>query len=312
MSSSKKTMTHFCSTCKKLVPNTFRKPHRQNHNPTLCNSWFLHKASISTEAIKNIVKKTPTFPNLIKLSDLIEEESMTWAVNVEPNLQDITNRCLTIYSKIRNIILQEVKIDKLVGVEMIIGEYVYHRLSTNHLNFQLYMTSYAKMYNILDFLKVPLSEVRSRKDEREKPNRIYDFVVYDAINYIYDSVVSLPDSVLYNCMFVYESDKFNQLDNQMFYYGDLGYGTGATNINGFPLRASTLNILVDRFKEQMVVYLVHKGDNEEELLIDTRQLRTDIIEELVLYLVNRMLGAFFSIDLSSSSRTGNILAYLYQ
>lgn len=350
--SSSTTKTHFCSHCKTVVSDSIRKAHRQNHNSgSLCRSWFLHCTGLSKGVtnlwIAHIGNKKPnTNTNAIEeFHNTMQHESKAWTDIDVIHIPSITNNICTIYQLITNLVIEEFKLDKIAGVEMVIGEYVYNRLSSEHPSFALHSFPNAHMFNILDHLNTTFCDIRAYKDNREcaVSARNSDTGVYSAINSIYDALSKLTDTVLINCMLVYEYDKLNKIDNQVFQQCDQSTGLSYM-AKGFNLRLDTIQTYIERFKHRMLVYeMVEPSSNLNELNTDdllisfdvagdqqnstdvvkdfpdftpsvakqTREIRPDVLEELTIYIINRMVGTFQYINIKSTFKYGNLLSYLY-
>jgi hypothetical protein len=237
--------------------------------------------------------------------EIVKGESAAWVRDVNPEFKKITTSIFNIYQSFINKRLT-FNLDTIAGLELLIGEYIYTRLSSCHPFFSLQvLSSNFPMKNILDALNTTLDNIRAKNETRgtavsATPSHT---TIYDAINDVYDSMKNLSDVVLLNCMFAYESEKLNKYNQQQFgTYDLLG---NITTTTGYDLRLTTAELFIESFKQNILVNYVVDDD------IIIKSIRNDILNELVLYVINRMLGTFYFMGETSSFEHGNIFVSLY-
>lgn len=341
--------THFCRHCNSAVANSIRKRHT-GAKKKICKSCTLHVAQLHTDVTKKLVDhpiiKTESNNDshedcklkqrlIASFNEIVKRESDVWSKNVNPLIKLITNKTFDIYQTMVNVSL-DFNLDQLVAVEMFIGEYVYTRLSSCHPYFALQVMGILPMTNILDYLGTTLDTIRSHNGTRgvvwstKKCSTIVDL-----INDIYDAMAKLPDTVLLNSMFAYEQARLNQFDKQNFETYDPS--TGKSIITpGVELRIQTNGTYTNLFKQHMMVnYTITDPDSNildldanlllpfvdvanptatpdiKELIVETRNVRVEVLNEMTLFVINRMLGTFSYMGETSSFTHGNIVAHLY-
>lgn len=362
----------FCRHCKRNAPHSIRRPHIGNQTSgTICRSQRCHVACLYTEAAEllaeypskretndpkkntTLTSKVPSYDNeqlskvdeskqnvIKQFYEIVKQESESWSKDTNPQMELITTKIFDIYKTMAQKELV-FNLDELVGVEMLIGEYVYTRLSSSHPHFALQSMGILPMNNILGYLNTTLKLVRSYNKTRELNKgpevKATDSAIFNFINDIYDAMAKLPDTVLINSMFAYEAARLNQYDAQKFESYDPATGQTITSL-GAHLRISTNATYILLFKQHMLVnYSITEPDSnqildldvdvllpfvdianpdckpsdKEIIIVETRNVREDVLNEMTLFVINRMLAIFYHMAEVSSFNHGNILCYLY-
>jgi hypothetical protein len=271
--------------------------------------------------------------------ETVKKESESWPKDINPLMELITTKIFSMYQTRIGKKL-EFNLDKIVGVEMLIGEYVYTRLSSSHPHFALNAMGILPMTNITGYLSTTLNNIRSYNNTRgankHSGMKESDSIIIDCINDVYDAMSKIPDTVLLNSMFAYESARLNQYDKQNFESHDPA--TGQTTISkGAHLRISTNGTYISLFKQHMLVsYSITEPDSSQildldtdlllpfvdttnpgvnpgarEFIVESRNVRVEVLNEMTLFVIDRMLAIFEHIDQVSSFTHGNILAHMY-
>lgn len=305
------TTLHFCKICHKYVYNSTKRRSTHpyiNTNKQICQVNHVHLSQLSKNVCNLLIKpgvQNSSVDAVKSFYTIVQKEADAWVKDVNPEFKKITTSVFNIYQAFVNKRLT-FNLDPLLGLELLIGEYLYHRLSSCHPFFALaVMSNNFPMKNVLDALNTTFDNIRSFSNTRgtvvsSNPSHT---TIYDAINDVYDSMKNFSDIVLLNCMFAYESEKLNKYDNQKFETYDL-LGNTFTK-TGYDLRLTTAESFLESFKQNILVNYVI----DEDIIINS--IRTDILNELVLYVINRMLGTFYFMGETSSFEHGNILVSLY-
>jgi hypothetical protein len=327
------TITHKfkCRYCGKGAPNSSRNKHTGSQK---CRSQCLHVTSLYLDASSDLVSKKQKILTTVSndLTKCVEEhyetvkkESTTWAKDVYPLITTITTKIFNIYEQTTRTNL-EFGLDTIVGVELLIGEYIYTKLSSCHPNFAIHTMGILPMDNILNYLDTTLNYIRSHNQTRAAKigsmNEVYSAIV-DCINDVYDAMMKIPGTALLNSMIAYESARLNQFDDQKFesYHQDAD-----STSSGTELRISTNATFIRLFKQQMLIRYYIPNDIGIDLFVDvanpdiqhntqeifeTSCIHAHILNEMTMFVINRLLAIFKHIAQVSSFRHGNILQYMY-
>lgn len=318
----------FCIYCKKNVKNTARKSHRQNHSDaTLCRSFGICFLEFNNEVLKYWVDVLPETTNSGELLKFIqslwtEKESGSWS-KYESMLPSITQNICKIYQVKNQLVIAETfKLNGFVGIEMLIGEFIYYKLTISGTSVHFFAQQHRKMANILSELNTTMKDIRDNNnhfatDTSSQPGRI---ITFRAINDIYNVLETFTDTVLLHCLLVYEIDNLSKYDNQTF--EEFNEATGSVVIKkGLEKRIHDLELILKSFDEKLLCKFVFDPNfifdddvNVEipsDLFQSTRIIRANVLEEMTLYIINRMIGTFNSISMSTKFKYGNILTELY-